>query len=307
MKYLTIAKRAQLAPTLALRRLTVVDNLGAAKSVFAKYKDSLSLSSGEDFFLRSTLLVGVVSQVEACMSDMAVELLVAFPGKLPGKQVDLERLAATGSIVETIRLAAVEHVNRLTFPKPFPETMTTLLKFFDPERSFEKSHLFEVNEIKCTRDLIVHNGGIVDGRYTQKAGSLSRGQEGKPIPLDDAYIEKSMDSVARLLADFYDLGPTRFSDRVPSRAFREMWEATVLQTNVPFDTAWEIRGGRVFRRELSWNWSSSEKMLFDFFLAIFDPQSPDIDTTVLRALRRWESPSLENHILRSWFDAPFWL
>ncbi|MDP2181202.1 MAG: hypothetical protein Q8K99_01355 [Actinomycetota bacterium] len=311
MDYLAIANRAQLGHRLALRRIMVIHELEAAKTLFAKSKGSLSMSSREDRFLRSAFLVGVFSQVEAYMCDMAIELLVAFPGKLPKKDINLERFALSGSIVETIRASAAEHVNGVTFNKRFPDTVRTLLGFFDSKKPLDDTRLSVVNEVKCTRDVVVHNGGIVDDRYLAKAGSRSRGEEGKHVPLDDAYIEDSMDAIIGLLSEFYELGPARFTGWVPSRAFREMWEGTVLESLVPFNDAWQIEEredhDRVILKEVSWRWSSSEKMLFDFFLAIHNPRNPAIDTNVVQALQRWKSPSSENRIMRSWLDTPFWL
>ncbi len=50
-------------------------------------------------------------------------------------------------------------------------------------------------EIKATRDIIVHNSGIVNQTYIQKAGSAARGTNGDIIPFDHKYFERTISAM----------------------------------------------------------------------------------------------------------------
>ena len=41
------------------------------------------------------------------------------------------------------------------------------------------------SEVKPTRDIYVHNGGIANRLYIQKAGALARAEDGDLLPLDE--------------------------------------------------------------------------------------------------------------------------
>lgn len=307
MHLLTVARRATLGPTIVRRHDVAASELDAAHSLLSTVLTLPDLPAGQERLARSNYLVGLISLVEAYAADMAVEILVAYPGKLSAKVVDVESLSRSGSIVDAIQIAAESHVQRVT-RQAFGEWFGELLSLFDPSAPIDQATVSQASEIALTRNLLVHNGGIVNNTYLASAGRLGRAEEGKAIPLDDAYLAASRDSLVSLLDEFHQRGPSRFEDRDRVRAFREMWEASTLQNLVGFDVAWEI-GPRhaLYKRDFQWGWSPSEKMLFDFFLTIFNPRHPDLEFGVVDALRRWPAPYVEGRIIRSWLDSPFWL
>lgn len=307
MQLLTIARRATLGPTIVRRHDLVVEELDAARGLLSTVLAVDDLPPVQERLARSNYLVGLVSLVEAYAADMAVEILVAYPGKLPDKAIDVRSLSRSGSIVDAIQIAAQAHVQRVT-RKSAGEWLGELLGLFDPDVAFEPEAVRPASEIALTRNLLVHNGGVVNSTYLANAGRLSRAEEGKLIPLDDAYLLASRDSLVALLDTFHRLGPSRFENHDRVRAFKGMWEATALQNLVAFDVAWEEAPTRkLYQRDIQWDWSTSEKMLYDFFLTIFNPRHPDLEYSVVDALRRWPAPYREGRIIRSWLDSPFWL
>jgi len=108
------------------------------------------------------------------------------------------------------------------------------------------------------------------------------------------------------LSEFYRLGPGLFADRGKTVAFREMWEATRLNSLVGFDDAWKIENAEMVRpKTIEWLWSSSEKALYDFFLGIYSPSHPDRTTDAIEALLRWPPPYVESRVIASWMESPF--
>lgn len=58
-------------------------------------------------------------------------------------------------------------------------------------------------ETKATRDILIHNSGIVNELYVRKAGPKARASEGKPVPLDDQYLSESIRCMKRVVACVY--------------------------------------------------------------------------------------------------------
>jgi hypothetical protein len=56
----------------------------------------------------------------------------------------------------------------------------------------------EFVEIKATRDLLVHNSGIVNDAYLEKAAARARGSKSKAIPIDRAYYDTSIAVMKKL-------------------------------------------------------------------------------------------------------------
>jgi hypothetical protein len=58
-------------------------------------------------------------------------------------------------------------------------------------------------EVKATRDVLVHNSGIVNSLYIRKAGAKARAPKEELIPLDDRYFSESIRCMKRTVARVY--------------------------------------------------------------------------------------------------------
>ena len=117
--------------------------------------------------------MGLVGIAEAYITDSTVEFLVCFPGHLSSKTFDLKALVTTGSALHIIRGIAGRVVNELAY-ESFPDMVSGCLHFFATGSVIDRSLLETVNEVKCSRDLFVHNNGRVNSHIGGKSGS-SRG------------------------------------------------------------------------------------------------------------------------------------
>jgi hypothetical protein len=55
------------------------------------------------------------------------------------------------------------------------------------------------SEIKATRDIIVHNNGVINDKYIEKAGSAARGDVGDTIQVDIEYFGSSAATMKSLI------------------------------------------------------------------------------------------------------------
>lgn len=54
-------------------------------------------------------------------------------------------------------------------------------------------------EFKATRDIIVHNSGIINNLYVEKSGQRSRGNIGDKIVVDSQYFSDSLATMKRII------------------------------------------------------------------------------------------------------------
>lgn len=59
----------------------------------------------------------------------------------------------------------------------------------------------QLAEIKATRDILVHNRGIVNATYRAKAGALARAQDGELLELPTAYHNASWALICKVVRD----------------------------------------------------------------------------------------------------------
>ena len=61
----------------------------------------------------------------------------------------------------------------------------------------------EYAEVKATRDLLIHNSGIVNQVYLNKVGPEARAAEAEAIPLHDQYFSQSIRCMKRVVTGVY--------------------------------------------------------------------------------------------------------
>ena len=68
-----------------------------------------------------------------------------------------------------------------------------------------------IAEVKATRDLLEHNGGIANETYIRKAGTKARYAAGEQIEIDDDYHLASWQLVKKVVADLTDAATAKLT------------------------------------------------------------------------------------------------
>ena len=178
MQLLTVARRAGLGDRIQRRRQSLLNQLSTSRSYLNAVGAQVRLSGLELIFHRSTFITGLVGIAEAYITDSTVEFLVCFPSHLSSKTFDLKALVTARSALHIIRGIAERVVNELAY-QSFPDMVSDCLNFFATGSVIDRSLLEAVNEVKCARDLFVHNSGRVNSTYRRKVGNLARGDVGE--------------------------------------------------------------------------------------------------------------------------------
>ena len=150
--------------------------------------------------LHANMLVSCVSRLESMLNDVLRAYLSKYPEKLSvglkggesAKTVPIATVIEAEDIKELHRTVANARLQGVFYaePKDYLAYFENITGVKLPEPTF-----LAFVEIKATRDIIIHNDGIVNELYKKKTGDLSRAQVGETIPLDETYFASSISAM----------------------------------------------------------------------------------------------------------------
>jgi hypothetical protein len=156
--------------------------------------------------LYQTFVGTLVAHFEPFLGQVLREVLAEYPRKLtanfPGIQVqkdvpvgvvlDTDSTNAREELIEWVIDKAVGSIFYAA-PKFYLEYLTKVGGIVSDDPAFD-----DYLEIKATRDLIVHNSGVINDVYLSKAGEKARGEAGQMAMIDREYFNHAMSNLKRL-------------------------------------------------------------------------------------------------------------
>lgn len=253
-------------------------------------------------------IITIVSLLEHHLNVMLHHLYVSFPSKLGGKHFDILELSEKGSLLELFYDKASQRILELAYGK-FDKFIKAFLCAFDIEKQINQDMIDDINEIKCTRDCIIHSNGKANALYMSKAGAKARVYKvGNVLKVDSKYFMDSADKILSLIAVLENQIPQKYKKSTMAFVFKQMWEATCLNKRISFDTAWEIVDpNRVCPKKLEdgFGFSSSEMVVYNLFRYAYSGSS-EYAVDFALYFERWDSHSNEYQIAVSWLNNQFY-
>ncbi len=142
-------------------------------------------------------LAQLVTITEALLGDAVREVVVRYPQKLGGKRtIQLQAVLEAQSLEEVHMRATDALLNDLSYKSPldFASSLNDLLSV----NLLECPAFHKYVELKATRDIHVHNRGIVNETYLKKAGSHARARDKMGLPVDIPYFLESYEACLQL-------------------------------------------------------------------------------------------------------------
>jgi len=139
----------------------------------------------------------LVTITEALLGDITRTVIVRYPQKLGAKRsIQLQAVLEAQSLEEVHLRASDALLNELSYKSPaeFSEALNSLLSI----NLLECPAFHKYVEVKATRDIYVHNRGIVNETYLKKSGSHARAQTGAILPVDITYFLESYEACLQI-------------------------------------------------------------------------------------------------------------
>ena len=162
------------------------------------------LRNAFNFQLYYSVFTFSIAQVEAFLNDLLFQvlsfdnrrLLTTIPGLVLKKQVELDEIISNESKESIIISVIKSNLISIFYASP-----TKQLEYIERITGVHLPESICQNwiEFKATRDLIVHNSGIINNLYIQKSGQNARGIIGGRIIVDKPYFDNSIGQMKSLI------------------------------------------------------------------------------------------------------------
>lgn len=306
---LTIANRAGLGLIIQTSINNSRDRIAQIKSIVDKIEANADFSKEEKKKELEFSIIGVVSILEQHMNDMLYQLYISFPSKLGKKQFDIADLQDKGSLLELFYDKATQRILDLAYGR-FDRFVESFFNVFEikPEK-IDADLVADINEIKCTRDCLIHSNGKSTGLYLSKAGNKARvDQKDEYLKVDMAYFTDAVSKILNLISQIEALIPNQYKVSNKAYVFKQMWDATCLRSRFEFEEVWKITSPYEIRPvDLSDNhgFSSSEMEVYNLFRYAYSG-SREYKPDFALLFERWEPSSNEYQIAMSWLNNQFY-
>ena len=305
---MTIANRASLGYDIRSSIDRTKNRILQIKAIVDKIESSKAFTEEEIKKELELGIIGIVSVLEQHMNDMLSLLYASFPKKLGSKKFELEDLVDKGSLHELFYDKANRTILDLAYGK-FNRFVSSFLEAFDIKTPIDQTLVEDINEIKCTRDCLVHTDGKAESQYMSKAGAKARvSSSGKRLKIDFAYFTASIDNVIAFVSEEETLIPSKYKDSNRAYVFKQMWDATCLSERVKFEDAWVIIDPSMIQPvdiDEDFGFSSSEMEVYNLFRYIYDTK-PKHKVDFALFFERWAPSTNEYQIAVSWLNNQFY-
>ena len=144
----------------------------------------------------------LLSVFEVFVGDLLRLWLTAHPRAIGGKMVKLDDALDAGDLPALVARLVDHEVAEVTYKSP-----RTVFQYLERRIGLPLPTPAEIDrlaEAKATRDVLVHNRGLIDGAYLLKAGALARHTTGQWVDIPNPYHRVVWELVAKLTAAFAD-------------------------------------------------------------------------------------------------------
>jgi hypothetical protein len=175
------------------------------KTVIRKPNDIKAIiKNAADKEIYFTLFTYIVAQFEGFLVDTITlvltfdqrKLRVNIQGGENNKKVEISELLECQTYDNIIELGIERQLGSLFYagPKKQVEYLEKVLNITADEKIWDKWF-----EFKATRDIIVHNSGLINKIYIEKVGTSARGKVGQQITIDKNYFEDASATIKSLV------------------------------------------------------------------------------------------------------------
>jgi hypothetical protein len=149
------------------------------------------LTNRYNYLMHTQLPVSGIFQLSMIMEVMFTSLIRDIVFEIPAK-INSKKQVSVG---EVIKSKSIEELHSSIIDKVLNELSYKSPKdFADEAESYLSVNLLECAayhqyiEMKSTRDILIHNFGIVNETYINKAGTHARAREGEELPISQIYF-----------------------------------------------------------------------------------------------------------------------
>jgi hypothetical protein len=139
----------------------------------------------------------LVITVESMLNDVLSLVVRKYPNKIGPKRTIKSSVVLSSTSIEELYLKTIDAlVNELSYksPREFACEFEQLVSV----KLLECPAFHRYIEVKATRDIYIHNGGVVNEVYLNKSGTHAREHIGKYLPVNIIYFLESFEACLQI-------------------------------------------------------------------------------------------------------------
>jgi hypothetical protein len=308
LNLLTIANRANLGNRILKSFDNATSRIIKTDNITRKINDSTEFDSTEKLQNREFAIIGLTTIVEQFLNEVLHQVLVSHPKKFGNKKFEIDELMEEGSILELFYSKANQKLLDLAYGK-FDKFISNFSATLELKSEIDNDLVDTINEIKLTRDCIIHSDGKANDLYFGKVGTKARAsRNNEQLKVDIDYYKQSVEKINEFISDIKSKIPTKLFESKKSYIFKQMWEATCLNERFSFDEVWSIQNASMIRpKDIDDNhgFSSTEMEVYNLFRYIYSSRE-DFKVDFGFYFQRWKPQSNEYQVALSWLNNQFY-
>jgi hypothetical protein len=159
------------------------------------------LSNRYDYLMHTQLSITGIFQLSMIMEVMFTslirEIVLEIPAKISSKkQVPIGEVLKSNSIEELQASITDKVLNELSYKSP--RDFATEAEAYLSINLLECAAYHQYIEMKATRDVLIHNFGLANETYINKAGSHARVKSGENLPITQIYFLEAYEACLQL-------------------------------------------------------------------------------------------------------------
>lgn len=308
LNLLTIARRANLGNKIANSIRNATNRIQQIDNITNKIESSSDFNSDEKLKNRESAIISLTSITELLLNNILHQVLISHPKKFGNKKFEIDELMDEGSILELFYSKANQKLLDLAYGK-FDKFIKNFTDTLELTNEINSDLVDAINEIKCTRDCLIHSEGKSSELYISKAGHKARtSMNNQDLKIDVSYYSDSVKNIKDFISAIQSTIPPKLLSSNMSYVFKQMWEATCINRRIKFDAAWKIESpilARPLDLEEEFGFSSSEMVVYNLFRYIYSG-SDKYKVDFAFYFQRWKPQSNEYQIAISWLENQFY-
>jgi len=153
-------------------------------------------------YLASATFQQFIAQFETYIFKFLKIWLNQYPHKYADRKISFQEIINSSSKDEIVEKVIDKNLKTLAYSQPaewfnFIDDIVNL-------KSISSDQIAELSEIKASRDVLVHNNGVVNEIYVAKSGTQARFRPGEKLELPENYHRASWALIKELVQNISD-------------------------------------------------------------------------------------------------------
>lgn len=250
----------------------VNDALNSASNEILSTIDELNRAKS-DIVLKSLFTYGVTT-FENAITDTLRQFIVGFPDKIVEKKIEVTKNELIENLNFLVEQTIDKSINSLTYGS-LETYLATYCKIVCIEK-IPDNDLYDLIEIKETRNLLVHNNLKINTVYLSKCKEghkrANEEQINQKLPIDVEYAINSLVLCHKVILEYlYKPLEKKYSVFTKRKMMQEVWNELFNSPILEFEEYWEWKDDKLMAFKLDYEtlcarlevgYSKTEKLLF---------------------------------------------